>query len=212
MNSKLNKLTLFFGGTFDPPHHGHALLPQMAMKILNAQKIIYSITPLSPHKLNKPPVHYMHRFKMLKLMLKEYENSFIDTWEIENKRNKTKGSFTIDAVLRYANENKTERLNLLIGDDQAVKLHTWKDYKELIKISPPAIMLRKYESKESLQREILKKTNNANWAIYISNKVINIPKNTLNSTLIRNTPINNLSSLHLSPCVQEYIKIQKLYH
>ena len=212
MNSKINNLTLFFGGTFDPPHYGHALLPQMAMKILNAQKIIYSIARISPHKLNKPPVHYTHRFNMLELMLKEFTNSYIDTWELENKKNNTKGSFTIDAILRYKNENKHERLNLLVGDDQAVKLHTWKDYKELIKISPPAIMLRKYKSKESLQREIFKKTNNAKWAAYMSNQVINISKNTLTSTMIRNMPISNLSSMHLSLHVKDYIKTHKLYH
>ena len=51
-----------FGGTFDPPHHGHLILAAEALDQLRLDKILWTLTGDPPHKPDAPitqiPIFY----------------------------------------------------------------------------------------------------------------------------------------------------------
>ncbi len=70
-----------FGGTFNPPHHGHLILASEACDQAHLDKVLWVLTPLSPFKQEQvlPPVDV--RLKMLRAAVendRRFEISFID--------------------------------------------------------------------------------------------------------------------------------------
>ena len=59
-----------FGGTFDPPHLGHLILASEARAQLRLNRLLWVLTPIPPHKLNRPISSLEDRLAMVKLALK----------------------------------------------------------------------------------------------------------------------------------------------
>ena len=60
-----------FGGTFDPPHLGHLILASEAHVQLKLTRLLWVLTPVPPHKLNRPISSLDDRLAMVKLALKD---------------------------------------------------------------------------------------------------------------------------------------------
>ena len=120
---------LIFGGSFDPPTIAHRVLPMRAADLVGADRVIYVPAAISPHKLDQPPLDASHRLAMLKLDIDDLDRAEISTIELEREG----PSYMIDTVtaLRGDIEEATP-LRLLIGDDQAVPFHRWKDWDPII--------------------------------------------------------------------------------
>ena len=130
---------LIFGGTFDPPHRAHIELPQAAARELGCDRIIYipaAINPLKASPDQPAPTAAQHRLAMLRLALSDVPNAEISTTEFD----RTGPSYTID-TLRSLHVIASSAF-LLIGADQALDFHRWKDWREILKLATPAVMLR----------------------------------------------------------------------
>ena len=157
---------LIFGGTFDPPHRAHIELPQAAARELKCDRIIYipaAINPLKAAPGTPPPTPANHRLAMLRLALADVPTVEISTIELD--RSEDRPSYTIDTlreVVGWAQPTATSTgassrrrsnddsavgdahptLFLLIGADQSLDFHRWKDWREILKLATPAVMLR----------------------------------------------------------------------
>lgn len=132
---------LIFGGTFDPPHRAHIELPQHAARELGCDRIIYIPAAINPLKITAggpPPTPAEHRLEMLRLALADVANVDISTIELE----RTGPSYTIDTLRELGADATTGAMHLLIGADQALDFHRWKDWREILKLATPAVMLR----------------------------------------------------------------------
>jgi nicotinate-nucleotide adenylyltransferase len=54
-----------FGGTFDPPHLGHLILAEEARYQLKLDKLLFVLTPVPPHKLDRTITTLPDRLAML---------------------------------------------------------------------------------------------------------------------------------------------------
>lgn len=147
---------LLFGGTFDPPHRAHIDLPLQARLALARQLnatvlLIYIPTARSPHKATGPIASDSHRAAMLTLALAEANaQSDAGIWADELDRARvTPGapSFSIDTARRARRWLDDHGLNSialrwLIGADQAIAFHRWKNARELIALAEPLVMVR----------------------------------------------------------------------
>ncbi|MGA8538899.1 MAG: adenylyltransferase/cytidyltransferase family protein, partial [Terriglobales bacterium] len=57
----------FFGGTFDPIHHGHLALAQAAANRYSLRQVLFVPANVPPHKQKHPLTAFIHRYAMVAL-------------------------------------------------------------------------------------------------------------------------------------------------
>ena len=161
------------GGTFDPPHLGHVHISKVALKKLSLDKLIWIVTKKNPFK-KKPYLSLKTRIKLSKKIIKKEKKIFVLYLD-----NKIKSSSTFDVLTFIRKKNKKIRMFFLIGADNLKKLHKWKNWEKLNKITKIVVFPREnYLDKKN--EYMVSKTRKKNDLIYIKSKKVNI-----SSSLIR---------------------------
>ena len=133
----MTKVALY-GGSFDPVHLGHLAVLHNALKSTK-----YSLFLIVPAKLsnfkqtNTPKASAEDRLQMLRLALEDYKELYpqddaekINISTIELDRGGV--SYTYDTVMEVKKlYGITDRLGLIIGDDQIPQLTNWYRYEDL---------------------------------------------------------------------------------
>ena len=169
---KKNKIGIL-GGTFDPPHIGHLYIYKIALTKLKLKKLIWIITKKNPLK-QKPYLSSKTRIKLSKYITKKEKKIFVKYFY-----NKIKSENSYDLLNYLYKKNKKNKLFFLIGADNLVQFHRWKNWKKIPKLAKIVVFARPKYSIKSLNSIAAKKLNKNEW-IYINSKKINI-----SSSLIR---------------------------
>jgi nicotinate-nucleotide adenylyltransferase len=141
---------LIFGGTFDPPHVAHATLPPLAARRLGCGRILYVVAAVSPLK-DEPPTPAEHRVAMLRLALDRVPDAEISTVELDRPG----PSYTVDTLQNLRGQVGSDvAFHLLIGSDQVLDFHRWKDWQRILELATPAVMLRPPLDEESYRRRL----------------------------------------------------------
>lgn len=138
---------LLFGGVFDPPHRAHtALAAEARERGLGAGAwLVFVPAAQAPLKRLGPRASDQDRIRMLQLAAAEFRRTAV--WTDELDRARTLGgrgpSYWIDTLrrARAVLPPKTE-LRFLIGADQAVQFHRWRQFRGILELSAPMVMLR----------------------------------------------------------------------
>ena len=173
MKNILKKKIGILGGTFDPPHEGHLNISKIAIKKLKLDKIIWIITKQNPLK-REPYLSIRIRKKLSKdLTKKETKVSikYIDDLV------KSKSTFNLLKFL--LKKQKKIRLYFLIGADNLINFHKWKNWKKIPTLAKIVVFARPNFSVKALNSIAAKKLRKEDW-IYLNDKKINI-----SSSLIR---------------------------
>ncbi len=126
--SENNKRIGILGGSFNPIHHGHLLMAELARQKMQLDTVIFMPAFCSPHKSSKHMASAQQRLAMIKLAIAD--NHFFDVSDLELKR---KGvSYTIDTVLQLHALNPRAELFWIIGDDHVPTLSSWKNFDEIV--------------------------------------------------------------------------------
>jgi nicotinate-nucleotide adenylyltransferase len=199
---------LIFGGTFDPPHRAHVELPPRIARQEGCTRLLYVPAALNPLKVNSPPTEASHRLEMLQRALADVPNAEISTIELEREG----PSYTIDTLEelqdRYSEDTE---LRLLIGADQAIEFHRWKDWQRILKLAQPVVMLRPPWDREQFEKELMKHYSPEQVRQWLS-YTIDVPAIDVSSSIIRERIASNgdLSDL-LPEEVASYILEHGLY-
>jgi nicotinate-nucleotide adenylyltransferase len=135
---------LVFGGSFDPVHDAHFLVPfaGMAMDFKMSGRLLYVPAARSPHKATGPVASDEHRVGMLQAFTQRSESCAFWTDEIDRAKG-TGPSYTIHTLERLRSVIRpTVTLRLVIGMDQALRFHTWRRPRDLIAIAEPYVLPR----------------------------------------------------------------------
>ncbi len=127
---------VLFGGRFDPPHFGHLILGRDLIEKYNFSKINYLVNFDPPHK--KAEAHYIHRVRMLKILLKDENGLEVDTFEGDLR---ISPSYTYDVLKEYSKRFKGE-IYFVLGSDQMAKISTWKNYRKLPNLAKFIVLSR----------------------------------------------------------------------
>lgn len=204
---------LLFGGTFDPPHRAHVELPQIAARELGCDRIVYipaAINPLkaphAPAPPQPPPTPGHHRLAMLRLALQDAPSAEINDIEL----NRQGPSYTIDTLRAL----RTDASNafLLIGADQALDFHRWKDWREILERATPAVMLRPPWTADSFAaalRERYDQNEARQWQGWTLQTLptIDISATDVRARARQHRPLTGL----VPPTVEAYIRTHGLY-
>ena len=161
------------GGTFDPPHRGHLHISKIALKKLKLNKLIWIVTKKNPLK-KKPYLKIKTRIKLSKKITNKEKKIFVHCFD-----DKIKSINTFDLLNHIKRKQKKAKLYFLIGADNLIKFHKWKNWKKIPKLAKIVVFPRdnhlirknKYIVLKSLKKKDL---------IYINSKKVNI-----SSSLIR---------------------------
>lgn len=200
------KRILLFGGSFDPPHHAHVILPQQVAKKIGADLIVYIPAGRAPHKLEIQQTAAEHRLAMLRLALEGEPNDTIYTGEID--RGEDEPSYTVDTLRRLREQTRVGVVfRLLIGADQLQIFDEWREHEAIIELAEPAVMVRPPETRDTLLGALPADHRDA-WA----KRFVDVDAMDLSSTLIRQRiktglPIDGM----VKPAVADYIYKNKLY-
>ena len=163
-----------FGGSFDPPHAGHLKISKMAINKLSLYKLYWCITKQNPFK-NRALFSLSTRVKKSKLItakIKEIKIKYIES--------KIKSNNTIDLVKYLKKKNQKHELYLIIGSDNLISFHKWKNLKLLTKLTKIIVFSRKDYDVKAKKSVIVKKVKKI---IFFKNKPINISSTNIRKKL-----------------------------
>ena len=164
-----------FGGSFDPPHQGHLKISKIAINKLSLNELYWCVTKKNPFK-NKTFYSLTQRIRKSKLLTAK-----VIKIKIKNFENKIKSNSTIDLIKYLIKKNKKNKFFLIIGSDNLISLHKWKNWKLLTKLVKIVVFSRKDYDIKARKSVTIRKLKNI---IFIKNKPINISSTQIREKLI----------------------------
>jgi nicotinate-nucleotide adenylyltransferase len=131
----------FFGGTFDPIHHGHLALASAARERCKLNQILFVPANVPPHKQGHQLSPFAHRYTMIALATsaeKAFVPSLLEAPDepaaTGPKAREPRPNYTIDTVRRLKKTFKSaDKLFLLIGIDAFADIAKWHEAEALFR-------------------------------------------------------------------------------
>jgi len=127
-----------FGGTFDPPHHGHLALAEWARVELALDAVWFVPAGEPPHKRGATPSPTPHRLAMTRLATRGNPNFRVSTLECRRPG----PSYTVDTVRALARAHPGARLHLLMGADTYATFGSWREPAAIARAAALVVALR----------------------------------------------------------------------
>jgi nicotinate-nucleotide adenylyltransferase len=209
-----------FGGTFDPIHLGHLRAAEEIREELSLDRIIFIPASIPPHKHKTHITPPRHRLEMLKLAISENPSFEICNYELKKKTM----SYTVD-TLRYMNTTYPDsEFYFIVGNELFSEIETWKEYKELFKLSNFTVITRPGYSEGNSEKLLLALKNDFSYYKRKDNVISYREKNSkiiaftkirgleISSTEIRQYAMSGKSIKYLVPsAVENYILGNNIY-
>lgn len=128
------------GGAFDPPHATHLALARAALEQLQLDQLLVVPTGCAWHK-SRPLSDAQHRVAMAQLAFDGLPGVQIDTREID----RAGPSYTIDTLRELQIAYPDAELFLVIGQDQAQSLASWREWEQVVALATIAVAGRASE-------------------------------------------------------------------
>jgi nicotinate-nucleotide adenylyltransferase len=127
------------GGTFDPIHFGHLRLAEEMCEELSLSKVLLIPGAQPPHKDERLISPFYDRLEMTKIAA-----SYSDYLEASEIEGQIKGpSYSIETIRIIRGIYGTDlELFFILGIDTFKEITTWKEYKELFKLTSFAVIDR----------------------------------------------------------------------
>lgn len=147
---------ILFGGSFDPVTRAHVALAAAARDAVAPDAwLLFVPAERSPHKPSGPIASDPDRVAMLQTATRVVERCGVWTDEIDRAR-AGEPSYSVETLERAKRTlGHASRLWLLIGADQAAAFHRWREYRRILDLAEPIVLLRPpLASAEDLRRTL----------------------------------------------------------
>ncbi|MCC6673836.1 MAG: nicotinate (nicotinamide) nucleotide adenylyltransferase [Thermomicrobiales bacterium] len=191
----------FFGGTFDPIHHGHLILASYAASSAGLDRLLFAPAANPPHK-QRAITPIGHRIEML-LRAIEHDSRFeMTTVDLEREG----PHYSADTLAILAEKNPAAELFFLMGSDSYRDLPSWYEPLRLFEHARLLVGLRPNSLVD--EQELWKALPPART----QTEFVDIPLIEISSTEIRQRVSERLPIDYLVPrSVQAYIQETGLY-
>jgi nicotinate-nucleotide adenylyltransferase len=125
-----------FGGTFDPPHVGHAIVATDLLEGLELDRLLVIPAAQPPHRSFVLPA--ATRLSLTRRMFEGVAG--VEVSDLEFQRDGP--SFAVDTLDEIARRFPGAEITLVIGEDQLAVIDAWHDYRRLPELARIAVMKR----------------------------------------------------------------------
>lgn len=139
MGSK--KVGLFFG-SFNPLHIGHMILANYFVEETDLDEVWFVVSPQNPFKENSTLLNEIHRYAIVERTIEEDLRFKVSKIEFDLP----KPSYTIDTLAHLTERYPTIEFTLIMGQDNLVHLHKWKNSDVLVETYRIFVYPRKHEA------------------------------------------------------------------
>lgn len=129
-----------FGGTFNPPHKGHAQLVKDFANRLSLDKVLIIPDKRPVHKTWEDLIPDEKRFEMCQLAFTQ-ANFEVSRMEIDRESD----SYTVLTIRELKEKYPDDELYLIIGSDMFLMFHKWYKHKEIMENCTICVASRKDE-------------------------------------------------------------------
>ena len=134
----IRRRVCLFGGTFDPIHDAHLRIAQEALADLSLDRVLFVPAAHPPHKDPDGVTPYEDRFQMVEIACQPCPQFEASRLEARDER-----SYTVDTLRRFRRQlAPADRLFFLIGSDAFDELESWKDWREVVKLTEFIVVSR----------------------------------------------------------------------
>ncbi|MCL4120532.1 UNVERIFIED_CONTAM: hypothetical protein GTU68_029060 [Idotea baltica] len=187
------KIGLYFG-SFNPIHYGHLNIAEEIYNHTDLDEIQFVVSPQNPHKKITELISIKHRIKMVEIATKNC--CYINVNKIETTL--PKPSYTYDTLQALKKLHPTNQFSIIMGDDNLVKLDSWKESTYLKSHYKFYVYPRHNETQTIKENENI--------------EFLKLPKIEISSTSIRTKiRLNNKYQFVTHPEVVDYIKQYNLF-
>lgn len=125
-----------FGGSFNPPHRGHALVSEIALRRLQLQQLWWIITPGNPLKNGRDLAPLADRISACKAMATE-PRIRVTAFEARHQVR-----YTADTLALVQARNPGVRFVWVMGADNLKNFHLWQRWRQIAETMPIAVIDR----------------------------------------------------------------------
>ena len=194
---------LMYGGAFNPPHKGHMLLLEEAIKAVKPDRTLVVPSDVSPHKRTQY-TPFRDRANMARCFKECGDNVVIS--EIEKAKNKKK-SYTVKTLRRLEKRFPEADLFLVIGSDMLFTFRQWHQWRRILSMCTLVIAARDDESIDKLENVLADLSKDGAKGMILRTKPIDI-----SSTELRNMIRDGKDCKEYLPqSVSSYILKHRLY-
>ena len=133
------------GGTFDPPHIGHLLAASDAFEAMALDRIAFVPAAVPPFKSRTVQATADQRLRMLELTIEGDGRFEVSRLELD----RAGLSFTVDTLAAFASATPDLSLFLLIGEDLATQIASWRQADRIAELARIVVLVRGDVSEES---------------------------------------------------------------
>ena len=122
------------GGSFDPPHSGHAHVIETARRVLGLDRVWVMVSPGNP--LKKTQTALVDRLSAARRRLGGPRTIVSDIESVLGTR------YTIHTLRRLKKLAPQARFVWIIGGDNLRDFHRWREWKQIARLAPIAVIAR----------------------------------------------------------------------
>ncbi len=194
--------TLFFGGTFNPPHIAHRKMLEAVAQLPEIDRVLVAPTNIPPHKeITGMFASKDERLFMCRLLSEGVEKAEVSDIEFR-RQGKSYSYYTLSQLKEVYGE-----IAMLIGGDMVTSFTTWFNYKELLKIAEFYAVRRKGTDNDEFDRSVESLRREGGTFHVLS---VDFPE--VSSTEVRESVTGSENTEALIPTnIYEFIKSNGLY-
>ena len=181
------------GGSFDPVHHGHLIVGQVAAEKLRLDELRFVLAREQPFKRGKHHTSAEQRAAMLSLAVAGTPGFAVELSELERPG----PSYTVDTLRALRKREPGADFILLLGADAAVDLPAWREVDQIPRLAHVVVFARPGSPAPESP---------------LVSAVVEVPEIDISATEVRNRVRRGQSIRYWVPdAVAEYIKTHRLY-
>ena len=129
-----------FGGSFDPPHHGHTAIAAAAADVFDLDQVLFAPVGRQPLKREGVPASFADRLAMVELACRVDPRFAVS--DLDAPRSDGTPNYTVQTLSTLHEAMPDARLFNLVGADSFLNLPRWHEPERLLEVAEWIVVSR----------------------------------------------------------------------
>jgi len=129
-----------FGGSFDPPHHGHIAIAMAAADVFDLHRVLFAPVGRQPLKQERIPASFDDRLAMVELACRADPRFTVSN--LDAPRSDGAPNYTVETLATLQEAIPEARLFNLVGADSFLDLPRWHEPERLFEVAEWIVVSR----------------------------------------------------------------------